>query len=73
MIPSEDSSEPIPGDINVNVFRNLDSPVSEGGENFSTGYARISMFPIIILTFLSRGACVALTARSSCFAWLARS
>ncbi|PIL23137.1 ATP-binding cassette transporter [Ganoderma sinense ZZ0214-1] len=23
--------------VNVNVFRNLDSPVSEGGENFSTG------------------------------------
>ncbi|KAL1665993.1 P-loop containing nucleoside triphosphate hydrolase protein [Schizophyllum commune] len=37
LIPSEDSSEPIPGDINVNVFRNLDGVVSEGGENFSTG------------------------------------
>lgn len=24
-------------DINVNVFRDLDSPVSEAGENFSTG------------------------------------
>jgi len=23
--------------VNANVFRNLDSPVSEGGENFSTG------------------------------------
>ncbi|KAI5886823.1 P-loop containing nucleoside triphosphate hydrolase protein [Schizophyllum commune H4-8] len=37
LIPSENSSEPIPGDINVNVFRNLDGVVSEGGENFSTG------------------------------------
>ncbi|EIW76959.1 multidrug resistance-associated ABC transporter [Coniophora puteana RWD-64-598 SS2] len=26
-----------PETINVNVFRNLESPVSEGGENFSTG------------------------------------
>ena len=24
-------------ELNANVFRNLDSPVSEGGENFSTG------------------------------------
>jgi hypothetical protein len=24
--------------VNANVFRNLESPVSEGGENFSTGY-----------------------------------
>ena len=24
--------------VNASVFRNLDSPVSEGGENFSTGY-----------------------------------
>lgn len=23
---------------NINVFRNLDSPVSEGGDNFSTGW-----------------------------------
>lgn len=23
--------------VNANVFRDLDSPVSEGGENFSTG------------------------------------
>lgn len=37
LIPSED--EPIMEDDeeNVNVFRNLDSPVSEGGDNFSTG------------------------------------
>jgi ABC-type multidrug transport system fused ATPase/permease subunit len=39
LIPSDDE----PGDPtaeesdNVNVFRNLDSPVSEGGENFSAG------------------------------------
>ncbi len=23
--------------VNANMFRNLDSPVSEGGDNFSTG------------------------------------
>ena len=33
---SSDEEEP-EDDTNVNVFRNLDSPVSEGGENFSTG------------------------------------
>ena len=43
LIPSE--AETTEGDegVNANVFRNLDSPVSEGGENFSTGCARISM------------------------------
>ncbi|KAI0034681.1 P-loop containing nucleoside triphosphate hydrolase protein [Vararia minispora EC-137] len=36
LIPSD--GEPVEGEeINVNVFRNLDSPVSEGGDNFSTG------------------------------------
>ncbi|KAF9225872.1 multidrug resistance-associated ABC transporter [Gyrodon lividus] len=37
LIPSEDTIEETPGTINVNVFRNLESPVSEGGDNFSTG------------------------------------
>lgn len=37
LIPSEDSLEETPETINANVFRNLDSVVSEGGENFSTG------------------------------------
>ena len=37
LIPSEDVPEETPETINVNVFRNLDSPVSEGGDNFSTG------------------------------------
>ena len=36
LIPAEDASEEDEG-VNANVFRNLDSPVSEGGENFSTG------------------------------------
>ncbi|TBU28095.1 multidrug resistance-associated ABC transporter [Dichomitus squalens] len=37
LIPSgEETAEEHEG-INVNVFRNLDSSVSEGGENFSTG------------------------------------
>lgn len=37
LIPSGDTTEEDLETINVNVFRNLDSPVSEGGENFSTG------------------------------------
>ncbi|KIJ61804.1 hypothetical protein HYDPIDRAFT_183028 [Hydnomerulius pinastri MD-312] len=41
LIPSSDDvSQPLtqdPDNINSNVFVNLDSPVSEGGENFSTG------------------------------------
>ncbi|GJE85249.1 multidrug resistance-associated ABC transporter [Phanerochaete sordida] len=36
LIPSDDSTED-PETVNANVFRNLDSPVSEGGDNFSTG------------------------------------
>ncbi|KAI0062503.1 ATP-binding cassette transporter [Artomyces pyxidatus] len=36
LIPSEDSIEEDNG-VNVNVFRDLDSSVSEAGENFSTG------------------------------------
>ena len=36
LIPPNDVSEEDEG-VNANVFRNLDSPVSEGGENFSTG------------------------------------
>ncbi|TFK92526.1 multidrug resistance-associated ABC transporter [Polyporus arcularius HHB13444] len=36
LIPTNDVSEEDEG-VNANVFRNLDSPVSEGGENFSTG------------------------------------
>ncbi|KAH0581287.1 hypothetical protein H2248_012386 [Termitomyces sp. 'cryptogamus'] len=37
LIPSEDSLEEEVHAVNENVFRNLDSTVSEGGENFSTG------------------------------------
>lgn len=37
LIPSEDNPEETPDTINANIFRNLDSAVSEGGENFSTG------------------------------------
>ncbi|KAF7972890.1 hypothetical protein HWV62_16688 [Athelia sp. TMB] len=37
LIPSEDTPEEALDTINANVFRNLDSPVSEGGDNFSTG------------------------------------
>ena len=37
LIPASDVTEQDES-VNENVFRNLDSPVSEGGENFSTGY-----------------------------------
>ncbi|KIY69721.1 multidrug resistance-associated ABC transporter [Cylindrobasidium torrendii FP15055 ss-10] len=38
LIPATDSESPdSPDTVNANVFRNLDSTVSESGENFSTG------------------------------------
>ncbi|KAJ7853283.1 multidrug resistance-associated ABC transporter [Mycena olivaceomarginata] len=37
LIPSDDTPEENAGVVNANMFRNLDSSVSEGGENFSTG------------------------------------
>ncbi|OAX31090.1 P-loop containing nucleoside triphosphate hydrolase protein [Rhizopogon vinicolor AM-OR11-026] len=40
LIPSDAADEVVEDEddaINANVFRNLESPVSEGGENFSTG------------------------------------
>ncbi|KAL0565394.1 hypothetical protein V5O48_016631 [Marasmius crinis-equi] len=37
LIPSSADSEDDTESVNTNVFRNLDSPVSEGGDNFSTG------------------------------------
>ncbi|KAG6854494.1 hypothetical protein C0991_006096 [Blastosporella zonata] len=37
LIPSEGTPEEDVNSVNENVFRNLDSSVSEGGENFSTG------------------------------------
>ncbi|KAF8842919.1 P-loop containing nucleoside triphosphate hydrolase protein [Paxillus ammoniavirescens] len=37
LIPSEETPEETPDTVNANVFRNLESPVSEGGDNFSTG------------------------------------
>ncbi|KAF8069172.1 multidrug resistance-associated ABC transporter [Lyophyllum atratum] len=37
LIPSEGTPEEDIHTVNENVFRNLDSSVSEGGENFSTG------------------------------------
>jgi ABC-type multidrug transport system fused ATPase/permease subunit len=37
LIPPSDAPEEEQGVVNANVFRNLDSPVSEGGDNFSTG------------------------------------
>ncbi|KAH7910130.1 hypothetical protein BJ138DRAFT_1127138 [Hygrophoropsis aurantiaca] len=37
LIPAEDTPSEEADTVNANVFRNLDSLVSEGGENFSTG------------------------------------
>ncbi|KAJ7110239.1 multidrug resistance-associated ABC transporter [Mycena crocata] len=37
LIPSEDAPEEAADTVNANIFRNLDSSVSEGGDNFSTG------------------------------------
>jgi hypothetical protein len=40
LIPSDAADEVVEVEddaVNANVFRNLESPVSEGGENFSTG------------------------------------
>jgi ABC-type ATPase involved in cell division len=42
LIPSDAANDVVEIDgveVNVNVFRNLESQVSEGGENFSTGLA----------------------------------
>ncbi|KAF8955314.1 P-loop containing nucleoside triphosphate hydrolase protein [Flammula alnicola] len=37
LIPSEDTPAEAADTVNANVFRDLDSKVSEGGDNFSTG------------------------------------
>lgn len=38
LIPSDEDEPTDPDEaVNVNVFKNLDSPVSEAGENFSAG------------------------------------
>lgn len=37
LIPPSDATAEEEAGINANVFRDLDSPVSEAGENFSTG------------------------------------
>lgn len=36
LIPSSEEDDPV-ATINTNVFRDLDSPVSKGSENFSAG------------------------------------
>lgn len=37
LIPAEGTAAEDAEAVNANVFRNLDSSVSEGGDNFSTG------------------------------------
>jgi ABC-type multidrug transport system fused ATPase/permease subunit len=45
LIPSSDEIEVNTDDeVNQNVFRNLDSPVSEAGENFSAGEKQLIWF-----------------------------
>jgi hypothetical protein len=53
LIPSDTADDvvEIEGvEVNANVFRNLESPVSEGGENFSTGLAPFQRHQISLLT-----------------------
>jgi hypothetical protein len=37
LIPTEDTPEEAADTVNANMFRDLDTSVSESGENFSTG------------------------------------
>ena len=47
LIPAEGTAEEDPETVNANVFRNLESPVSEGGENFSTGSVQTLYFAFV--------------------------
>ncbi len=60
LIPSGDARATDP--INANVFGNLDLAISEGGENFSAGYAFIALHLDRKLTHI--------IGRNNCFAWL---
>jgi len=56
LIPSDDTPESSEVSLNANVFKDLDSTVSEGGENFSTG-SDLSIFVLHKpLTFKQREA-----------------
>lgn len=49
LIPVEGTAEESADVVNANIFRSLDSPVSEGGENFSTGYVLFLMDGIVLM------------------------
>jgi ABC-type multidrug transport system fused ATPase/permease subunit len=47
LIPAPDEEEEATEEeVNVNIFKNLDSPVSEGGENFSAGEKQLIWYVI---------------------------
>ncbi len=48
--------------VNANMFRNLDSPVSEGGDNFSTGWVVFASPHIHLIDHV--------TEKNSCCVWL---
>jgi hypothetical protein len=52
LIPTEGTADESADTINANVFRNLDSPVSEGGENFSTGSVKTTTLHFYLLIML---------------------
>jgi hypothetical protein len=64
LLPDGENNETLET-VNANVFRNLESPVSEGGENFSTGY--------VAWKKLSCPKAYILAERNNSFAWHERS
>jgi hypothetical protein len=61
LIPPEDTPVSSEDSLNVNVFRDLDSAVSEGGDNFSTG-SEVSIL-------LSAQNLISLQRESNSYAW----
>ena len=66
LIPPGDFPGTLEESQNINVFRDLDSAVSEGGENFSTGFEALFTFRLIRVDVSLR------KERSNCCAWHGR-